>query len=400
MFLQPQLSLAVLVFSAVLYWSIPASYWRCRQTLLTFASYLIISLIAPAAALVALGVTLLVYGWQLFFAKGHPWVLECFSLQATSGTAKAIKLAAFWLSMLTAICPLITFELIEKPEIAVTLGLSYVAIKSVGALIDVFYAPAKCSLRDLLFLNLFFPIYSSGPIERISSFNQSQFERRFHIERLIDGVGRILVGLFKAYFLAGVLVGGYLDTAFGSVLSAPENFTSLQIFVFILLKFLFVYLNFAGYTDMAVGSALFFGLKVTENFNSPFLATNIQDFWNRWHISLSQFIKNYIYLRLAFIWRRPHLPLFVAFVLVGLWHQFSLPYFIWGVGHGGGLVLYTLAKRHVEKNARYQWLQKRMAFKMLAWLSTIFYVSLLSFVANVEELEKSLTVLKVMVGIG
>ena len=154
-------------------------------------------------------------------------------------------------------------------------------------------------------------------------------------------------------------------------------------------SFLRVHATFSGYTEIALGSALVFGIKLPENFKNPFLALSIQEFWQRWHLSLSSFITRNIYLPILLKTKKRRLTLFSAFTIVGLWHNFSLNYLFWGMGHGLALVVHgewvkSEYRKSILKNP-----SLHLAWSFVAWLLTMSCVSYLSMFANLPTFSDS-----------
>lgn len=145
------------------------------------------------------------------------------------------------------------------------------------------------------------------------------------------------------------------------------------------LSFAALYFDFSGYSLLAIACAAMFGVRLPENFNRPYLATNIQEFWQRWHMSLNAFIGTYLFKPMVRATGSPRLAIFIAFVCVGVWHKASLGYLAWGLGHGVALILFM--------NPPHMWvvLCRRLpagVVKLLSWALTMTWVATLSFGAN------------------
>lgn len=365
MFLQPQLFLFLLSVSVLIYWTIPASSTNVRYYWLNASSMLVISLAAPAAVLICIVISWIVYLFGNIFKN------------------KRNKLF-FWAGIFLTASPAVILDLGGIDSFIVALGVSYFVIKSIGTLIDAYYSGTGVDFKSVLLLNMFFPIFSSGPIEKLETFGRMSLANGFKPEYLMQGSSRILVGIFKTFFVAENLVKLNIDSNYPGLLSNPGEYTLVQVSSYILLNFSYLYINFSGYSDIAIGASRLFSFRIVENFNFPFLATNLQEFWTRWHISLRRFINDYIYLRLLVILRRPYVSIFTAFILVGLWHNISMGYLIWGVGHGAGLVATSVFSKKTRHSG---WLKSpfvKYPYVLVTWGLTMFYVSALSFVANNE----------------
>lgn len=186
---------------------------------------------------------------------------------------------------------------------------------------------------------LFFPTIAVGPIHRMDDFLRSEARHRWDAERAARGLRRILLGYFKVVVLANwavynqdLFVSG-LDSALGAWL-----FESLQ-------YGLYLYLAFAGYSDIAIGLGALLGYDIVENFRYPFLQPNLGAFWRSWHMSLSDWCRRYVFLPALARWRRPGPALFVAMIVLGLWHELTLRFFAWGAWHALGLTAWRAWQR-------------------------------------------------------
>ena len=168
----------------------------------------------------------------------------------------------------------------------------------------------------------------------------------------------------------------YRDTALGG----------LELVLVIVLRFLALYLNFSGYTSIAIGLAALFGLRVRENFNFPLISRNPQEFWTRWHLSLGRFINEYLYMRMLVIFRRPYLVLLGAFLAVGLWHNISAGYLIWGLGHGGAIIVFLHLRRRYAGEGWVSASPYRELLLFFGWALTMANVSLMSYIANAPDI--------------
>jgi alginate O-acetyltransferase complex protein AlgI len=218
------------------------------------------------------------------------------------------------------------------------LGISFFVFEFVHYLVEVRRGgePIRNPLRFLLFA-IFFPSLVAGPIKRYPQFLSSLDEgcRTFRVSNLGEGLLRIATGYFKKVVVADNL-SLYIDrTAPGfSQLPYAQRWEFLAAVAFRIL------MDFSGYSDIAIGAARLLGIRLPENFDWPYLATNIRDFWQRWHISLSTWVRDYVYIPLG--GSRHGLPRrvlngFLAFALIGLWHGPAWGFALWGLYHGLGL---------------------------------------------------------------
>ncbi len=250
-------------------------------------------------------------------------------------------------------------------------GISFYTFQSISYVVDVYQGelvPERKFSSYLLFLS-FFPQLVAGPIVTAKSF-LPQIRRPLHLLRIpfLFGTFLILLGLFKKMVLAD-----HLAEVADLVFSHPDRMSSSALWVGMFSYSLQIYCDFSGYTDIAQGTAVLFGFHLPENFRMPYLSSGFSEFWTRWHISLSQWLRKYLYIPLGgnrmgdfFTYRN----LILVMAIGGLWHGASWNFVVWGFGHGILLV--------IER-----WIGVRYSLKVLpAWkpfkvLFTFFSVSLL-----------------------
>ncbi|MDH7571335.1 MAG: MBOAT family O-acyltransferase, partial [Armatimonadota bacterium] len=220
------------------------------------------------------------------------------------------------------------------------LGISFYTLQALGYLIDCLRESVECERRPLRFASFvcFFPNVLMGPIERASHL-LPQLERLppLRVENVTDGLSLFLVGLFKKAALAG-----YLEGYVSRVYDNPAAFGGAELAAATFAYGWQLFFDFSGYSDMARGVARVMGFHLPLNFNHPYLATGLGDFWRRWHISLSRWILDYIFMPLQLRWREwrwlaTGLALFVTFLTSGIWHGAAWTFVIWGALHGLGL---------------------------------------------------------------
>lgn len=219
----------------------------------------------------------------------------------------------------------------------IPLGLSYYSLRILHLIFDWSRGVLPPSdtgsrIRYLLFL----PTQIAGPINRYPDFVRDSRRRRWDRDLFAAGLERVLYGSIKIVVLGNYLVAGKM-TMYLETISADGW---LAAYLGCLQYGLNLYLQFAGYSDIAIGLALLVGFRVPENFSFPFVAMNIHDFWNRWHITLSRWCRDYVFQPVAAFTRSPHLGVIAAMLVLGLWHELSWRYVLWGVYHGLGLVLW------------------------------------------------------------
>jgi alginate O-acetyltransferase complex protein AlgI len=220
------------------------------------------------------------------------------------------------------------------------LGISFFTFHALSYVIDVYRHkwPAAKNPGDVALYIFFFPQLIAGPILRWSAIAPQLVQRAVTRERFAEGIRRFVGGLAKKMIIANV-VAVPADKLFA--LPGQELTPSLA-WLAIGCYTLQIYFDFSGYSDMAVGLGKMFGFEFIENFNFPYTAQSIKDFWRRWHISLSSWFRDYLYIPLGGNrcsgWRN-HLNLMIVFFLCGLWHGASWTFVIWGLYHGAFLLI-------------------------------------------------------------
>lgn len=227
-----------------------------------------------------------------------------------------------------------TFDLI------LPLGISFYTFQSMGYVIDVYrekYKPYRSLLDFALFVS-FFPQLIAGPIVRADFFlkNLQETRKRIGLEDINGGLYLFMLGIFKKAVLADN-AAHIANMAFNNA----DELSSLMILMGVLTFSAQIYFDFSGYTDMARGLGRMLGIDLPENFNRPYVARGIRDFWKRWHISLSTWLRDYLYISMggsrAGAWRT-YRNLFMTMLLGGLWHGASMNFVFWGAIHGSLLI--------------------------------------------------------------
>lgn len=219
-------------------------------------------------------------------------------------------------------------------------GVSFFTFQAISYIADVYrqkVEPVR-NLTDFSFYLAFFPQLVAGPIVRASAFIPQLYQKyRLTREEFGHAVFLILKGLTKKLIFADFIAANFIDR----ILNAPGSYTGLENILAIYGYSLQIYADFSGYTDIAIGLALLFGFKLPVNFNEPYKAASLTEFWRRWHISLSFWLRDYLYIPLGGNRKgkfRTYLNLMMTMVLGGLWHGANLRFIIWGTIHGLGLV--------------------------------------------------------------
>jgi alginate O-acetyltransferase complex protein AlgI len=226
-----------------------------------------------------------------------------------------------------------------QTELIIPLGLSFIVFTAIAYLIDVYRSEALPNLLNVAFHLSFFPKISS-PIERYNHIVEQMPDRSAKIDRIASGIKKFIVGLSKKVLIANVL-GITVDQIFQiPIESLPTATAWLGIVCFTLQ----LYFDFSGYTDMAIGIGRIFGFELMENFNYPYISKSIREFWRRWHITLSKWLRDYLYIPLGGNKSHTILNLIVVFLICGIWHGAAWTFVVWGLWHG----LFMVIERKVK----------------------------------------------------
>jgi alginate O-acetyltransferase complex protein AlgI len=197
-------------------------------------------------------------------------------------------------------------------------------------------------VREHLRYQLFLPVILVGPIHRIQNFNRQCLRRRWDAPEFLCGAERFLVGAFMAFVVGGWLIG-VLATAARDSLAGLHAFPRLWITS--ALEWVQLYFVFAGLSAIALGASLMIGLRLEENFNRPWQATSLLEFWARWHMSLTHWVHDYVFRPVTALGRNAFLGLLAAMLVIGLWHEFSAYYVLWSFWQVLGVMATRLTAR-------------------------------------------------------
>lgn len=229
------------------------------------------------------------------------------------------------------------------------IGISFYTFQLISYIIDVYRGEAKVQknvFKLAMYISLF-PQLIAGPIVRYTTIEEQIEARKYSFEKFANGVRRLIIGLGKKVLIANVL--GQLN----SVFLASDDTSVLFYWLYAISGMLQIYFDFSGYSDMAIGLGKMFGFEFLENFNYPYIAKSITDFWRRWHISLSTWFRDYIYIPLGgnrvskIKWLR---NIMIVWLLTGLWHGAAWNFIIWGLYFGVLLILEKIfLNKYLEK---------------------------------------------------
>ena len=335
----------IVVFPLIflLYYLIPQQYGRGRNLFLLAVSYLLYMQWKPAYALILLGVTAVTYCTAILVERSHrPKAI------LTAGVLLALLPLAFFkyfnfintiVGDAMAVAGL-SFRL-QGLNWAIPIGISFFSFQALGYVWDVYYKRQEAE-HDFLSYALFvafFPSILSGPINKASLIipQVKNLRSYFDYNKAVDGLKLLLWGMFMKVVVAD-RVALYVDV----VLPNYMLNTGMSCFVASILYTIQIYADFAGYSLMAIGVGKTLGFELTENFRRPYFAVSITDFWRRWHISLSTWLKDYVYIPLGgsrCSRLRNYMNIFVTFLVSGIWHGANWTFIVWGCMHGGGQII-------------------------------------------------------------
>ncbi len=276
----------------------------------------------------------------------------------------------------------------------VCLGLAFYMLRVIHLLLEG-YKGNLANLRwsELIAWLWFLPTLQVGPIHRFSPFQRDMIRRRWNNDLFSQGLHRMLLGYAKLVILGQYLVDEKLMFWLSVMPADSWSYHYLS-----LIRYgASLYFKFSGYSDIAIGFALLLGFRVMENFNFPFLARDISDFWRRWHISLSSWCREYVYMPAISITRSPFLAAVASMLVLGGWHELSLRYLLWGAWHGVGIACCHFWQK---SSLRQVLVTSRGArwWSLFCWLLTINFVLVSFAFTSVDTLSATEQYLLVLTG--
>ena len=227
------------------------------------------------------------------------------------------------------------FKSLDFEKVLLPIGISFFIFQGMSYLIDIYYKNVNAQ-KKLISLALYismFPQLIAGPIVRyVDVSKQIDSKREFNAKKFTEGIIRFIKGLFKKIIIANQL-GFVADIVFNNSLEVG----SFALWIGVICYSFQIYFDFSGYSDMAIGLGKMFGFDFLENFNYPYISCSLREFWQRWHISLSRWFKDYVYIPLGgnrVSTLKVYRNLFSVFLLTGFWHGASWSFIVWGLFHG------------------------------------------------------------------
>ena len=302
--------------------------------------------------------------------------------------------------VMLSILPLVVNKVfaITQLHLLAFIGISYMSFKTIQIMLEISdgLIKEKITVKDYLQFLLFFPTVSAGPIDRSRRFLKEINEvmpRKEYLELAGDGVYRIVLGL-----LYKIVLSTYV---YQMLLALNNTGTVVYSIKYMYLYTLYLFFDFAGYSLMAVGSSNILGIQTPMNFNKPFLSVDIKDFWTRWHITLSTWLRDFVFsrvlmqvIRKKWFKNRLHNATYayiINMLVMGFWHGLSVSYIVYGFYHGvlmAGFEVYQKKSNFYKKNKNKNW------YKLLSWFVTMNLVMIGFFIFSGEPYKILLTTLK------
>jgi len=306
----------------------------------------------PKLLLLMLGSTVANYAFGLWVGSVRETPRCRLALSVAVGTnllfLASFKYAAFFVDGLNLIWCRFFTEPLPVPEIALPLGISFYTFHAISYVVDIARGDVKAERhlsRVALYIALF-PQLVAGPIVRYLQVADEIRSRRETVDQFAEGVRRFIIGLGKK-----MLIANPLAVVADSVFDIPDTDLNCSIaWLGIACYTLQIYFDFSGYSDMANGLGAMFGFVFPENFNYPYISRSMTEFWRRWHMSLSSWFREYLYIPLGGNRCSPlrtSLNLLIVFLLCGLWHGASINFVLWGLFHGGFLMIERLGASQI-----------------------------------------------------
>lgn len=334
--------------------------------------------------------------WGLAFASlyGHPTfalitlaltvIIYCISKALMRVKNQGLKKLLLYIGMAVSLGTLALFKYpVLKNQLPLmlqvkALGISYFTFKFLHVVIDTYRGRLK-ELDPLTFgaFIFFFPTFSAGPIDRYGRFSKDLRDNKVLSKEYVDeGVTRVITGLFKKFIIADK-TGSLITALAPDILAASRPVLWVVLFLYSIR----VYYDFSGYSDIAIGLGKLFGFKVPENFNKPYLKPNLVLFWQNWHMTLTSWLREYLFMPLGKLlmktvgsnhpWIINSICQLVTMAAVGIWHGSTMSFLIWGLYQGAGLALYRIYSDLLKKYGSEKLLEWMNGSKLVYWAGVL-----------------------------
>ena len=363
---------------------------RLRNLILLVVSLAFYTFGEKELVLLIIASTLIDYSAGIIIEKGHKRFGLTLSILANLSFLIYFKYTNFLFENYYSIIELVGIESRNYdsiPLIVLPLGISFFTFQTMSYTIDVYREKVKANrnfVEFAMFVTLF-PQLIAGPIVRYKDIQEQLKERVFSSQQFSEGVERFIIGLAKKMIIANNLAfiaDGIFDLP-------TSNLSTLATWIGVIAYSFQIYFDFSGYSDMAIGLGKMFGFDFLENFNFPYISKSIRDFWRRWHISLSTWFRDYLYISLGGNRKgnmRTYFNLILVFFITGLWHGASWNFIIWGLFHGFFLLVERLGFDKVLTKV----------YRPIAHIYTLLIILILWVFFRAETLPQAFDYIKIM----
>ncbi|MCR5770223.1 MAG: MBOAT family protein [Butyrivibrio sp.] len=324
---------------------------KAQNILLLIFSLLFYAWGEPAYVLILLASVFMNWGLGLLMERfiEHKKAILVVSLIGNLGIIGYFKYCNFILGTIDSILPIS----LPRYDISLPIGISFFTFQAMSYIIDLYRGQYKAqkNLFNLALYISFFPQLIAGPIVKYKDIEEQILERNLTLEKRATGFRRFIYGLGKKVIISNILAQ-VVDTIYAMDLGNISGYMAWLAAVCYMLE---IYYDFSGYSDMAIGLGRMFGFEFLENFNYPYISSSIKEFWRRWHISLSSWFRDYLYIPLGGNRKgihRTYINLIIVFAVTGLWHGASWTFVIWGLYHGFFLIIERMGFGKVLEKSR------------------------------------------------
>ncbi len=370
-------SLSFLIFFpivTILYFAIP---YRFRWALLLIASCIFYMAFVPIYILILLTTNIIDYYAAIFIEESQGKKRKLFLIVSIISNCLILfvfKYFNFFNANFSYLAGIIGWNYpIKALSLILPIGLSFHVFQSLSYVIEVYYQRQKTERNFGIYslYVMFFPQLVAGPIERPGNLLKQFYEKHdFDYIRVTNGLKLMAWGFFKKVVIADRLAI-YVNTVYNN----PYDFQAMSLFLATIFFAFQIYCDFSGYSDIAIGAAQVMGFRLMNNFNRPYFAKSISEFWQRWHISLSTWFKDYVYIPLGGSRvgkSRWFYNLFITFLISGFWHGANWTYIVWGALNGAYLIIEILSAPVREKIFRFARLDKNPVLSQIIQIGTVF----------------------------
>lgn len=355
----------LIALAVAVHWALPARRRATFIAVLSFAGVCYFDLGAGVAMALIAGLV-----WVLYGAAAA----RVSTRVATRAAIVVTTAYLAWFKYLPAVAAALGSGY-DLMRLMLPLGISYFAFKMIHYAIERGRGTLPDhGLDDLVAFIFLVPIFSAGPIQRFDLFVRQRSDT-WSTDHAWVGLTRIAHGLVKKFVVAVVVMALIERVSFGNVstlLERLDQVSPVRVMAFLVLSYLFVYMDFSGYTDIAIGTSRLFGLRIMENFNWPILAPNIGNLWKRWHMSLASWCQSYIYMPMLGYSRNPYIAVVSSFLVMGLWHAAAWNWIAWGLYNALGVAAYQTWTQQARRR-RWTFVKSRPYRVAVAPLTFLFF---------------------------